>query len=701
MRTWSFVSGVALALLVANRLCFVQAEEPKEGPAAAPPKAAASRITHITVYQNNALVTREVEVPEGKGSLELVVTPLPPQTVNSSVYSEGGDGIRVLSTRFRSRPIKEDTREEVRKLEGELKKLQEAAQKLQADIKAIELNMQMLGKLEGFTAVTTVQATEKGGFKSEPVIDMAKYIMEDRVAKSKELVGLQQQLQNNTEQSEFIKRQLQELAAGRSKTERDAIIVVDRDNAAAGKVRLNYLVDSASWRPQYKFRAGKTEKDPVQVEYLASVMQQSGEEWNNVQLILSTAQPMLNAGPPDLQILEVGVSPRSGPSTNQPAFAADSASLDRQSKALRQQARDDYNQRNEPRGEIRINEAAALEQTNDLLNVKDELFSGKKGPPPIRRMNREGQSVTYHLSTKFTIPSRSDEQVLEVGKIDMTPDYFYKAVPVLTGHVYRLANLTNKSKYVLLPGEATMYQGLDFVGRMDLPLVAIGEDFTAGFGVDPQLQVQRQMTDKSRSTQGGNQVLKYEYRILVSSYKPEVVKLQVWDRLPYAETEIVGVSLVKTAPELSTDSLFLREDRPHNLLRWDVKVEPTMSGDKALAVTYEFKLELDRQLALGSSGGPVPTGVGYGGGGYGGGGGQIPAPAPVMGQMVAPAPVMGSMVAPAPVMVQPVAPAPVMVQPAQSMGLSTAPPPQPIQSSDKGMAAPQPPPPIQFIPKPK
>ena len=89
------------------------------------------------------------------------------------------------------------------------------------------------------------------------------------------------------------------------------------------------------------------------------------------------------------------------------------------------------------------------------------------------------------------MPSRNDEQVIEVAKLDLKPEYYYKAVPVLTPHVYRLANLTNKSEYVLLPGEATMYHGDDFVGRMDVPLVAIGEQFTAGFGVDPQLQVQR------------------------------------------------------------------------------------------------------------------------------------------------------------------------------------------------------------------
>ena len=51
---------------------------------------------------------------------------------------------------------------------------------------------------------------------------------------------------------------------------------------------------------------------------------------------------------------------------------------------------------------------------------------------------------------------------------------------------------------------------------------------------------------KTRSTAGGNQVLKYDYRILVSSFKNQPVQLQVWDRLPKGETESVGVILGKT-----------------------------------------------------------------------------------------------------------------------------------------------------------
>lgn len=94
---------------------------------------------------------------------------------------------------------------------------------------------------------------------------------------------------------------------------------MNKTNAAAGKVRLNYLVDAAAWHPQYKVRAGKGAKDPVQVEYLAAITQQSGEDWQGVELVLSTAEPMLNATPPELRMLAVKVVPRTAVAANKPA----------------------------------------------------------------------------------------------------------------------------------------------------------------------------------------------------------------------------------------------------------------------------------------------------------------------------------------------------------------------------------------------
>ena len=621
--------GLAVTMLPAQERPPTRASAAATPDAAAPrktepparpgvPHAAPSRVTHVTVYRNNALVTRQVDVPNGTGTFELVVTPLPPQTVNGSLYSEGSDGLRVLTTRYRTRPIQEDTRAEVRRLEAQLRQHLQAAEKIKSDLEALKQNQQLLGKLENFTAATTEKATEKATLNGETVIALTKYVMQTRGEKAKDTVDLQQQLQTNQEEAEFLKRQVQEAAAGSSKTERDAVIVVDKKDPAAGKVRLNYLVDAASWRPQYKFRAGKDEKEAVQVEYLAAVMQQTGEDWANAQLVLSTAEPMLNAGPPDLKTLEVAVVPRPGPA-GQPTAAGglnlppapgvpgqSAGDYVKEANRLRGQAQKEYAGNKPEEGGKTINEAAALEQAKDLLATREEEAQQAR---ELRAASKEGPAVTYHLPARLTVPSRNDEQIIEVARLELKPDYFYKALPVLTAHVYRQANLSNDSKYVLLPGEATMYLGSDFVGRANLPLVAIGERFTAGFGVDPQLQVVRQMTDKTRTTQGDNQVLTYQYRLLVSSYKAEPVKLQLWDRLPHGDAEALSVSLVKSTPEVSTDALYVREHKPDNLLRWDLTVEPGRSGEKAQPVTYEFKLELGRQMRINSITAGTPVGI--------------------------------------------------------------------------------------------
>ena len=171
-----------------------------------PPRPVASRITDVTVYQGQALVTREVSVPEGDGTFELVVTPMPAQTVDGSLYTEGADGLRVLSTRFRTRAVKDDTRQEVRAKEEQLKNLQADIQRLQKEIAVQGEDLEYLQKLEGFTGTALTGLTEKGRLDSEAILKLSKFVMETRGAKTKAETDLRQQLQANTEAIEFAKR---------------------------------------------------------------------------------------------------------------------------------------------------------------------------------------------------------------------------------------------------------------------------------------------------------------------------------------------------------------------------------------------------------------------------------------------------------------------------------------------------------------
>ena len=131
---------------------------------------------------------------------------------------------------------------------------------------------------------------------------------------------------------------------------------------------------------------------------------------------------------------------------------------------------------------------------------------------------------------------------------------------------------------------------------------------------------------KARTVQGGNQVFTYEFRIGLHNYHAGPVKVQLWDRLPSPEGDSVAVSLVKTSFDLSSDALYLRTARADNLLRWDLDVPEGASGDKTMALTYEFRVEYakdlprPRFLSGGLGEGPIGGGA-MGMGGIGGAGG--------------------------------------------------------------------------------
>ncbi len=590
-------------------------------------KPSPSKVTAVTVYANTALITREVTVPDAAGLTEVVVSPMPPLTMQSSLYAEGNDNIRVLSVRYRTRAIAEDTREEVRKLDAEIKTLQTKSQALESDLKAMGENLKLLDKLEGFTAKALDNVTDKGMLDPEKIIALAKFVQEDRAKRTKEQLLVKQQLEDIQAKIAFTQRLLAERSGGSVRTERDAVILLDK-KVGGGTVKLNYLVSSASWRPQYKFRATGKDKDPVVAEYQAAIDQRTGEDWVNAFITLSTAQPLLNAAPPDLKALAVNISPVGAvaavpvdPTTGIPVPAQKPSQpglpgpgggfggaqmpsateyardLDKLSKDLRGQVAQNYREKNEQKAGDLANNAAALEQFRDLFTPKEEMIISAAAPAGAVG---EGPSVTYKLPTRLTIPSRNDEQVIEIAKVDLTPKFYYKAVPILTPNVYRLADLINNSEYVLLPGDATMYLNGDFVGQTRLPLVAAGKPFTVGFGVDPQLQVSRILVDKTRTTQGGNQVLTFKYRTMLSSYKTTPVPVQVWDRTPHAETaQTIAINLINPKPELSTDALYVRDEKARGLLRWDVTIDPKQHGEKSLFIDYEFKMELDKNVNIG------------------------------------------------------------------------------------------------------
>ena len=205
---------------------------------------------------------------------------------------------------------------------------------------------------------------------------------------------------------------------------------------------------------------------------------------------------------------------------------------------------------------------------------------------------------------------------LTTGSVTSMLDRLEKA-----GYLTRSPHPGDRRKVIVRATETAARRAWELMG----PLVAAGEPFVAGFGVDPQLQVSRRLANKSRSIQGGNQIFDYEFRIGVRNYRTDAVKLQLWDRLPKPDGEAVAVNFVKASIDLSSDALYQRTARMDNLLRWDIDLPKGTVGDKTKYVNYEFRLEYARDFAPprfvsgGLREGPIGGGAMGGMGGMGGG----------------------------------------------------------------------------------
>ncbi len=167
--------------------------------------------------------------------------------------------------------------------------------------------------------------------------------------------------------------------------------------------------------------------------------------------------------------------------------------------------------------------------------------------------------------------------------------FYYVATPVLTSFVYREAELTNNSQEDLLAGPVTVYLDGRFVGRGEIGTVARGQKFVVGFGADPQLRIKRELADKGDKVQGGNRELNFNYRLVIENYKTEAVTVRVMDRLPHSDkSNEVRITMGEMSTELSKDAQYLRVDRPKGILRWDVPVPASSSGEKARTLDLQI-----------------------------------------------------------------------------------------------------------------
>ncbi|MBN1816731.1 MAG: mucoidy inhibitor MuiA family protein [Sedimentisphaerales bacterium] len=576
------------------------------GWAAAQAGAIDGQITDVIVYRGQALVTRSIPVDLPAGDGELVVGHLPEQIVPESLYAQTGGDVTVLSVRYRTRAVRQDTREEVKRLDEQIEEINEKLRRSKRNLEhcialAQEYDAQWKLAAEGASL-----DLKRSILQSEPLERLTGYLE----AKSAELheknVSLEYDIAQRQKELDLLQRKRQEYAADHARTEREAVVFLNKKENAATKIELSYVVNGASWSPQYNLRA-QPDDSQVLVEYLAVVHQASGEDWSNTALALSTAEPSLVASPPALEPMEIALSssPVQGQvlslintqlaQQQQPA-QSDIQYID-QSKQFEDLLRS--RRANFGKGKLAQDELNRIAVSNQMWEFNADREALKQMRQQVAVIKRtEGVSAMYRLAGALTLPSRSDQQLVTISTTRLPADFTLIATPLLTDYVYLQGAMVNNSQTIFLPGPAGVYRNGEFVGKGDMQLVTIGQSFTSGFGIDSQVQVVREFKDKKVETLWGNRVDEQTYHIEISNFKDREISLRLLDRIPYAENPNVEVSLLEPSHPLSTDAEYLRNQRSKGILRWDMTLEPNTTGEKAAVVTYGFTLKYDKNMSI-------------------------------------------------------------------------------------------------------
>ena len=263
------------ALACTALLCSAGAAAAQEG---------ASRIARVTVYPGSATVERVAKVGAGARSLTLACLPatLDPQSLQISADT----GVRVgeFNVLTEDRDVASAC---ASPLDGRIRELEDQIAAVRAESGALQL---VDSYLKGVASGSAGEAALGG--RALPATPAQISATADVLRKSgQDALARAHQLKRRQEALELA---LKPLAAERDRvaSQRTRVVSVTINLATErdAELRLSYQVRGPGWQPSYRATLDAT-KASVQFERLALVAQNSGEDWSNVQLTLSTGQP--------------------------------------------------------------------------------------------------------------------------------------------------------------------------------------------------------------------------------------------------------------------------------------------------------------------------------------------------------------------------------------------------------------------------
>ncbi len=512
-----------------------------------------SKISEVTVFTRNAQITRVVNFIPQIGDQELVLTGLSTSINPSSVQVQTSNpACGLMSVKYENNYLKtqsehpkvKEVKAKKENAQDELNLINDKITTYKGMLEIYDANKNMSESDRGFTP-TELTALSMAYEKNYPGI----------LAKKRKLEKEKKEL---TEKINQLNKQLRELNNIYKKPSGNIVMKVTSSTQKPVTFYIKYVVRNASWSPIYDIRAQAINK-PLTIKHKASIRQNTGVDWHNVALTISTGNPSENQNVPSFSPMYVNFV------TNR----YDNIS-----------SRGSSNKSYEKK--VLYMDANADADDDEVMYEAEPMPANSNAFSYGATVDHQQTATEFDIEKKQSILSDRKEHFIALTKETLSAEYVYQAFPRVCKSAYLTAKITEWGNLNLSSGNANIFFEEQFVGTSYINTQSTEDTLTLSLGKDKGINIQRKPIKDLTSTKviGQNKTEKIGYELMIKNNKPSEVSLEVNDQIPVTKNNQIEVEMLENSKAQYTSE--------SGKLSWNISLKPGKSTSKTFSYQVKY-----------------------------------------------------------------------------------------------------------------
>lgn len=511
-----------------------------------------TEVNSVTVYLTGAEVERKVNYNLKKGLHELRFNNISTQADSRSIQFELDQKMDLLSiTMERDYLNKSNASENIKQIQDSLELLSNKKQEINDVLNSFESEKQVLAKNQKIggnnVSLTVEQIKSTADFYRKRTLEI-----------NKSITQYSRQQKEIDQSTVRLQQQLRELNYKENAKNNVIVILVEMSEAGEIGGSLKYNVQNTGWAPSYDLIAEDI-SGKIELKYKAKVFNNTGNDWDNVSLSLSTGNPNLSASIPVL----------------------DPWNLNNQSFSTTQSF--GYSVPKAQNRNIQQNNQTFSDSEGRLQNQHTGNINGNMTPTVTMRTIEVSELTTeFEIEKKYSIPSDSRPYIVEITEYDLDASFSHISVPKLDKDAFLLAKIAGWEKLDLVPGPSNVYFAKTYVGESYINTRNVEDTLGLSFGRDDKILVTRKKVEEfsNKSVIGNWKKDLYTYEIILKNNRNRAIEMELNDQVPVSQVSDITISI-----EDISDAKLNEAD---GKLTWNVSLKPGEAKKYKISFTIKY-----------------------------------------------------------------------------------------------------------------